>query len=321
MPFRQTTVSGFPAIALRSPEIEAVVIPAIGARISHLRRRGGREWLWRNAQMPLALPDASRSYVERADSGGWDECFPTVAPSPIPGAPPGGPGLPDHGELWAADWSSSVYERAAATTFLATAQGRMLPYEFSREVTLVPDEPVMRLSYRLRHTGAAPFAWIWSSHPLFIVQPEDEIELAGVREVRVDAVHGRGDLRSDEAVAWPGAIGDGTNDRLRLPGADGWAAKLFAEAKAGRCGLIDRQRGERLEMIADPAEVTHVGLWINCAGWAPPGIEPYYNLALEPCIGAPDSLLAAADRWHTAQRLNPGEERTWRLEVRLTRDS
>jgi galactose mutarotase-like enzyme len=65
------------------------------------------------------------------------------------------------------------------------------------------------------------------------------------------------------------------------------------------------------------AEVPQVGVWINCQGWAPPGRKPYYNLALEPCIGAPDRLDVAVSDWRTAQILEPGEEREWSLEVRL----
>jgi hypothetical protein len=63
VPFRQTTVAGFPAIALRSEEIEVVAVPAIGMKLTHLRRLRGREWL------------------RGSDSGGWDECFPTAGPS------------------------------------------------------------------------------------------------------------------------------------------------------------------------------------------------------------------------------------------------
>jgi galactose mutarotase-like enzyme len=70
-------------------------------------------------------------------------------------------------------------------------------------------------------------------------------------------------------------------------------------------------------MRADPVAVPQVGLWINCAGWAPAGRTPYYNLALEPCIGAPDRLDRAAGEWGLAQQLEPGEERIWGLEVWL----
>ena len=116
MPFRQTTVAGFPAIALRSDVIEVVAVPAIGMKLTHLRRLRGREWLWRSDQIPLAVPHPGASYTETGGSGGWNECFPTVGPSPIPGAPAGTPPLPDGGELWSADWASSVYEHADGTT-------------------------------------------------------------------------------------------------------------------------------------------------------------------------------------------------------------
>ena len=81
--------------------------------------------------------------------------------------------------------------------------------------------------------------------------------------------------------------------------------------------LTDSRRGERLEMIVQPDQVPQVGIWINCRGWAPPGRAPYYNLALEPCIGAPDRLDIAVQEWHTAQMLQPGEEREWSVKAFL----
>jgi galactose mutarotase-like enzyme len=316
MSFRQTTVSGFPAVALRSAELEVVVVPSIGMKLTNLRRHNGREWLWRSDQIPLGPPRPGASYVETADSGGWDECFPTVGPCPIPGAPPGTPPLPDHGELWSASWSSSVYEQESGTTLAASTQGLVFPYVFHREMTLDKHEPLVRFRYLLRHTGATPFPWIWSSHPLLNVQPGSVIELPGVSQVRVDAVHGRNDLEEGAVVSWPQAV-SGESSRFSFPKEDRWAAKLFADVGTGRMFLTDPRRGERLEFVVPPQQVPQVGLWINCHGWAPPGRKPYYNLALEPCIGAPDRLDLAVNQWRTAQTLAPGEERTWSLEVRL----
>ena len=317
MSFRQTKVSGFPAVALRSAEIELVAVPAIGMKLTNLRRLNGREWLWRSDQIPLALPEPDTSYVDSADSGGWDECFPTVGACPLPGAPPGTPPLPDHGELWSASWSSSVYEHAEGTTLAGSARGNRLPYEFHRQVTLSPNEPVVRFRYRIRHLGNEPFPWIWSSHPLLNVQPGSELTLGDVRQVKVDAVHGRNDLSPNDVVSWPGGIG-GTADRFTFPENGGWAVKIFGDLGGeGRLTLTDPRRGERLEMRVRREEVPQVGLWLNCNGWAPPGRTPYYNLALEPCIGAPDRLDVAVGDWHTAQMLTPGEEREWSLEVSL----
>jgi galactose mutarotase-like enzyme len=293
-----------------------VVVPSAGMRITNLRRPRGREWLWRSDQIPLARPLAGRSYVETADSGGWDECFPTVAPSPLPGAPADAHGLPDHGELWAASWQSSVYEHAGGTTLSASATGQLLPYEFHRDLTVSSDEPVLRLSYRLRHLGDAPFPWIWSAHPLLNVQPGSLLELPTVRQVRLDAVHGRSDLARNDIVSWPVGIG-GEAERFRFPEDGGWAIKCYGDTgDSGRMILTDPREGERLT-IQVRSSVPQVGLWINCRGWAPAGRTPYYNLGLEPCIGAPDSLADAVEEWGLAQTLSRGEERAWELEVRL----
>jgi galactose mutarotase-like enzyme len=317
MSFRQTRVSGFPAVALRSAELEVVAVPSIGMKLTNLRRLNGREWLWRSDQIPLALPEQGTSYVETADSGGWDECFPTVGPCPIPGAPENTPLLPDHGELWSALWSSSVYDHAAGTTLVGSVEGSAFPYEFQREVILDPQQPVVRFRYWLRHGGNTPFPWIWSSHPLLNVQPGSELTLSGVTQVKIDAVHGRDDLSENDVVSWPGAIG-GNADRFTFPEKGGWAIKLFGDLTGeSTIRLTDPGNGEQLEMVVRAAEVPQVGVWINCQGWAPPGRKPYYNLALEPCIGAPDRLDVAVSDWRTAQILEPGEEREWSLEVRL----
>ena len=39
----------------------------------------GREWLWTSDVIAHQTPIDGASYVETADSGGYDECFPTVA--------------------------------------------------------------------------------------------------------------------------------------------------------------------------------------------------------------------------------------------------
>jgi galactose mutarotase-like enzyme len=320
MSYRQTSVSGFPAVALRSAHLEIVVVPAIGMKLTNLRRLNGREWLWRSDQIPLASPIPGASYIDTADSGGWDECFPTVGPCANP-APEAGPAqLPDHGELWSARWTSSVYEHAGGLTLAASAGGTVFPYEFHRKVTLDPHEPRARFEYRLRHTGDIPFPWIWSSHPLLNVQAGSQLEVAGVNQVKLSAVHGREDLSVDDTVSWPGAIG-GRADRFVFPEDGGWAVKLFGDLGLdGRMVLVDPRRGERLELRTRGDEVPQVGLWINCRGWAPAGRTPYYNLALEPCIGAPDRLDIAVREWGTAQTLQPGEEREWSLDVLLLDD-
>jgi galactose mutarotase-like enzyme len=118
-------------------------------------------------------------------------------------------------------------------------------------------------------------------------------------------------------VSWPGAIGADA-ERFTFPSDESWAMKLFGDlGPEGRMVLTDPRKGERLELVVRPEQVPQVGVWINSRGWAPAGRSPYYNLALEPCIGAPDRLDLAVKEWHTAQTLHPGEEREWSVEAWL----
>jgi galactose mutarotase-like enzyme len=189
-------------------------------------------------------------------------------------------------------------------------------YEFHRRITLDPTEPVVQFQYLLRHVGDTPFPWIWSCHPLLNVQPGSVLGLPGVVQMKVAAVHGRADWQVDDVIDWPSALG-GDESGFTLPEDGRWAAKLFADFKEGHATLTDPRRGETIEFRVNPQLVPQVGVWINCGGWAPSGRTPYYNLALEPCIGAPDRLDVAVQDWKTAQTLHPGEERQWSLQVRL----
>lgn len=319
MPYRQLSVSGFPAISLRNDEIEVVCVPALGGKLTNLRRHRGREWLWRNPALPLATPQWGASYVETADSGGWDECFPTVGPCPMPGAAPGEPELPDHGELWALPWEHAVAEVGGETVLTGTVEGRLLPYDLTREVAVPREGAALRIRYTLRHRGTAPFPFVWAAHPLLNVAAGTRIALPGVSKARVLAVTGRSDLVAGSEVAWPM---DGGAEDWVFPGSVGWAVMLGADlGPGGEVHVTDPVRGERLEIRAHG--VPQVGLWINAGGWAPerlgdgPAPAPYLNLGVEPGIGAPDRLDRAVERWHAAGALAPGEVRRWELEVRL----
>ncbi len=316
MTVRQLSLGGIPAVSLSNAELEVVLAPTLGMKITNLRRRGGREWLWRNPAIPYQPGVPGSSYVETADSGGWDECFPTVLPSLIPGAPDGTPPLPDHGELWAARWEARIYEHAEGVTVVGTARGTALPYEFTREITLAASEPVAVLRYRVRHLGGEPFPWIWSAHPTFAVRPGMQLVLPTVEQVQLVDVHGSTDWQPGMVLPWP-------------LGRRGGSVRLSrARSRVGRDGLRRRrpvgadpaggpEAEEWVDLLVEPDEVPQVGLWLNCDGWAPQGGTPYYNCALEPSIGAPGRLQEAAGEWGLASTLHPGEERAWRLTVGL----
>ena len=72
---------------------------------------------------PYVVPDEKASYAETADTGGYDECFPTAGACKVPtwirGF--GGSKLPDRGELWSQtptiDVKTSPEGQSATTTW------------------------------------------------------------------------------------------------------------------------------------------------------------------------------------------------------------
>ena len=164
--------------------------PGLGMKLTNLRRLAGGSGFGATtrsrSRRRVPAPRTSR----RPTAAAGTSAFRRSGPSVLPGAPAGTPPLPDHGELWSAPWSSSVYEHADGNDARGTARGERLPYEFQREVTLARHAPVVRLRYRLRHTVTTPFPWIWSAHPLLNVQPGTTLALPGVHQVKLDAVHG-----------------------------------------------------------------------------------------------------------------------------------
>jgi len=319
------------------------ILPALGGKISALRL-AGREWLWTNDQLPRVAPtpdvaaDDGASYVMTADTGGYDECLPTVGACTIdvPGA--GRVALPDHGELWSQPGATEQLPSADGSAAAVTRwTGRRLAYAFTRTITVGADGAV-RMEYALTSRGATAIPFLWSAHPLLPFTPDTRLDLPIAARVRVGSEEGIALGGEGAEHRWPVLrVGDARATRFgpreldftrpaavahALGGAKGeaagYACKLFLDlprASAGRSVRLGvEQAGARLEVEVDPGEVPHLGLWLNHGGWAPSGDRrPYYNLGFEPCIGVPDALDAALGRWQGAHALAPNETRRWTL--------
>jgi len=89
-----------------------------------------------------------------------------------------------------------------------------------------------------------------------------------------------------------------------LPEGEGWA-------------LLRAQDGE-LRMHWDVALLPQVAAWMNFGAWAADGGTPYFNLGLEPCIGAQDSLADAVIQHKLFATIQPHGTKNWWLEIELT---
>lgn len=282
---------------------------------------GGREWLWRNERLPWRTPLDGASYGETADTGGYDECFPTIAPCHVPAEVPGfgGLALPDHGELWTVRPAIEVTTPAAGGATARTVwKGRRMPYQFTRTVR-VTGEGVVEMRYAVRNDGSARMPFIWSAHPLLPITPQTRIVIPPGTKVRVDSQHGIDIGGRGATHEWPRVkSGEKTVD-LSVPDAAGkkYAVKLFLELPEGRVAI--EEGTARLELTYDRREVPDLGLWINRRGWSgAPRRAAGLALGLEPAIGAPDSLADALGAWQRAHWLDAGETREWSLSWRGT---
>ncbi|MDQ1552751.1 MAG: hypothetical protein QOD50_2173, partial [Actinomycetota bacterium] len=76
----------------------ATIDPVRGGKIISLRGPDGREWLAQPAD-PSRAPDRGDAVYTLSDPASWDECAPSIDACEV-----GGRAVPDHGDLWTAEW-------------------------------------------------------------------------------------------------------------------------------------------------------------------------------------------------------------------------
>jgi len=307
---RKTETGPGGEIILDNGTLAVTVNPARGGRLTSLvHRASGLELLWRH-EGPEDWPRYGVPEAE-ADVQGWDECCPAIGPGPFPAGPWGGVHNPAQGEVFALPWQIGAVESDSVSL---SVHGLRFPYQLERELSFIAPG-TLGLRYRMVNHGAHPFPFIWSAHPLFTAPAGARIELPdGITEVLIDSSeNGRlGDAYG--TIAWPIArLTTGAELDLRqvVPGTN-MANKLYVPAVTeGRCSLI-RADGLTLSLSWDAEIIPSLGIWVDtrCAGEA--------RIALEPCLGYPDLLAAAAD-WGRHAMLPAFGELRWEMALSVTR--
>ncbi len=294
----QVTWHGEPALALGGAAARAVIVPAWGGKIVSLTDpTTGREWLWQNPHLTPRRPTYDGDFVGAFDQGGWDECFPAIRRGPFPPGPWEGTRIPDHGEIWGLPWRVAAADDAQVALAVACVR---FPVRFNRTWRVTPEG--FRLTYQIHNPTAFAFPFIWSAHPLLAVEPGMTLKIPD-QSLRI---YGGGEFGARFPVP------------ETLPGPEAaTAVKCFGRSPAA--GWVSVGRGtEELEFAFDPAEVTHLGVWLNLGGWSGvPGAPPYYNLGLEPSIGAGDDLDLAVTHLREHGIGLPEATLTWSLDVSL----
>lgn len=291
-------VEGFDTIQLDTGALALTIIPELGGKISSLRdTRSGREWLWRHPRMPYRRVPHGAVYTAHADTGGWDECFPSVAGCAYPGPPWQGTPVQDHGELWGQTAAVRLDARAESVAIHTRWHGILLPYSFERTIHLTAGAARLRAEYAVGNPADTALRWIWSAHPLMAIEPGMQLLLPPTARF-----HG---------TQFPA-------DLATLPGRDaGRALKLWSEPLDDGWATLRAHDGE-FRMRWDAALLPQVAVWLNLGAAGFDGGAPYYNMGLEPCIGAQDSLADAVTTYNLFEELPPRGTRAWWLEVELS---
>ena len=107
---------------------------------------------------------------------------------------------------------------------------------------------------------------------------------------------------------------------LTLPEASAARAiKIWSDPlvdREGRAAIRAKDGG--LQMRWDANLLPQVAVWMNLGAWSADGSTPYFNLGLEPCMGAQDSLAEAVTKYKLVANLPPHGRKTWWLEIELT---
>jgi hypothetical protein len=314
-----TTTEGFDSIHVYTGVLELTLVPELGGKINSLRDvRTGREWLWRHPRLEYKRMAPGSSYVAEADTGGWDECFPSVAACEYPSAPWLGAAIQDHGELWSQTAEFEVEERADSVALRTHWKGVSLPYTFSRTVTLTANSARLRVDYAVANNADQPLNFVWCIHPLLAIEPGMELRLPPSACFKVGGSFPTNLISSDSKLHYPFAV-PGLNLPWLPEQSAGISIKIWSDplpADEGWATLCARD-GE-LRMRWDVALLPQLAVWMNLGAWAGDGGTPYFNLGLEPCIGAQDSLAEAVTQYNLFASLPPRGLKTWWLEIELT---
>jgi hypothetical protein len=311
-------VDGFGRVVIHNDVMRCEFIPELGAKIAQIRDlRTGRDWLWRHPRMPYVRVPATANYVDEADTGGWDECYPTVGRCLYPAPPWQNQLLPDHGELWCQAPTWELESHATHVTCRSIWHGIVLPYRFERTITISTNN-TLQFDYAVSNHSTNDMHWIWCAHPLIAL--EEGMSLNTPTGTTFWHTNETGNFVAESArairISATAAI-----DLQRLPShQSGMAVKLYSDVlNVGWVQVIARDGC--LTMDWDITQVPQLAIWLNAGAWSNDGGSPHYNMGVEPAIGVYDALSDAYTRTTTYATLAAGQQRCWRLHLQLDADT
>ncbi|AQQ67183.1 hypothetical protein Mag101_05675 [Microbulbifer agarilyticus] len=325
-------IEGIPAYRIENPKLSLAVIPELGGKIVSLQSNALQtEWLWKSDRTPYQKAELDHSYTQQHDTGGIDECFPSVDACQLPKSAGAyaGLSLPDHGELYGRPWevTTCAVGQDHWATLTLKRHCTTLPCEFERTLLVAPREGLIEFQYRIRNHSDSHVPFSWCMHPALRIEPGMRLRLPVNHQLHCSFASDDAPLSTGDIFPWPTTASG--FDLSTIPDqhpSQGFAAKLLSHRDFFDCrqqnemaviGLENPSTGETLCFELPPSEIPQIALWLNYHGWAGDGGIPYFNLVLEPAIGNADSLSTLFQR-NTAPSIAPSATRAWSFKLRLT---
>jgi hypothetical protein len=287
---------GLDCIRLENEYLAVDVLPELGGNIFRfIDKARDHDLLWKS---PRVQPHRAELHANFDDhwAGGWDEAFPGGAPSPNRY----GDQLPYMGELWTQRATYEIVESSPNAVELAlTIVTPITPARWVRRLRIERGSPVLKIHYRLEHTGHQPFDFNWGIHPVQAITPAHRFDVPARRGL-VDE-NGGGTLgRQGDSYDWPN-LGSLDVRQALGPDAGAFALHYLTELEDGWVAATDTGARRGFGLCFDRELFPVVWLWLVYGGW-----RDYYHAIAEPWTGYP-SPLADAVAAGRARVLGPGE--------------
>ncbi len=307
-----STYKDLQALTMETDCLRAQFIPSQGAKLASLVYKPlDREMLIQRPAPRYAIQPFDGDYVA-GECSGLDDMFPTIDVCYYDRYPWAGTKMADHGEVWSLPWAETVGKESLHFS----VNGVRFPYRLEKQVHF-SRENVLRWDYRLTNLSAFDLDYVWSAHPMFILEEGAELALPeGVRRFAGTFSLPGHFLTYGDEFSWPvDAFSDGQPRDFRKlqPKSAKLAYKYFIKGKMpeGWCGVKYLQSDFSLFMSFPVAEVPYLGILPNEGGW-----QDLYNIFLEPCSAPFDRPDAARYRGQVST-LQAGAAREWHLNITL----
>lgn len=275
-------------IKLENNNLSLELLDDFGAKIISIKdKKTDFEFVFQNELNEYKKPEYGSDF-SIYDTSGIDECFPTIDDCIYKGIK-----LPDHGDIWSANWKNTKN----GNEIISETNSKSLGFNFTRKISLEDDE--IKLEYEVHNTSDQPMHYLWAHHGLLNIRKDTRIELPYSRHDALN-VHDEQKYRFNitKIAEYP----------------DNGAYKFYNNEALDRseAAIYHPSLGLKYKLVFDFEKQPFFGVWLTKGGF-----KGDYNVALEPSNGFYDSLDRAVN--NGLKPIEANEYDRWEIKIVIER--